>query len=134
MIFRDPTCPYGAVVVGAGHRATLVLVVAAIYSSANSITRPIDMMTRAAKSIVENADQEDVFSNVNAENFRGGNDEIGDLVNEFKTMVSGIGDTTSGAANTRAANTRVIQQAKRYGPNPLMVGTVIGVETNVLLG
>merc|ERR1719473_421094 len=87
--------------------ATLVLVVAAIYSSANSITRPIDMMTRAAKSIVENADQEDVFSNVNAENFRGGNDEIGDLVNEFKKMVSGM----KPEEGEDAAVARVIQQA-----------------------
>merc|ERR1711939_469855 len=71
-----------------------------IVTQASHITRPIQIMTNAAQSIVNNADSEDVFEHVQSDQLRGGNDEIGDLVEEFKAMVSGLGKKDEAAAAT----------------------------------
>ena len=46
---------------------------------AGGICRPVAAMTEAARSIVDNADSEDIFASVNTERLRAGDDEIGDL-------------------------------------------------------
>merc|ERR1711939_501750 len=71
---------------------TMLLVTAIIVTQASHITRPIQ--------IVNNADSEDVFEHVQSDQLRGGNDEIGDLVEEFKAMVSGLGKKDEAAAAT----------------------------------
>merc|ERR1712093_768616 len=60
--------------------ATMLLVTAIIWTQATHITRPIQIMTNAAQSIVNNADSEDVFEHVRSDQLSGDNDEIGDLV------------------------------------------------------
>ena len=80
--------------------ATMLLVTAIIWTQATHITRPIQIMTNAAQSIVNNADSEDVFEHVRSDQLSGDNDEIGDLVSEFKAMVSGLGKKDEAAAAT----------------------------------
>jgi len=79
---------------------TMLLVTAIIVTQASHITRPIQIMTNAAQSIVNNADSEDVFEHVQSDQLRGDNDEIGDLVQEFKAMVSGLSKKDEAAAAT----------------------------------
>ena len=80
--------------------ATLLFFALVVRAQAAHICRPVAAMTEAARSIVDNADSEDIFASVHTERLRADDDEIGDLVTEFKAMVTGLSKKDEAAAAT----------------------------------
>ena len=79
---------------------TFLLFALVVREQAAHICSPVAAMTDAARSIVDNADSEDIFASVNTERLRADDDEIGDLVTEFKRMVTGLSKKDEAAAAT----------------------------------
>jgi hypothetical protein len=79
---------------------TLLAFARIVVAQASHICRPVAAMTEAARSIVDNADGEDIFASVNTDRMRAADDEIGDLVTEFKAMVTGLSKKDEAAAAT----------------------------------
>eukprot|EP01045_Picozoa_sp_COSAG04_P009509 COSAG04_NODE_552_length_12696_cov_3.047154_4_plen_166_part_00 len=101
--------------------STLVLITIALFSLANVITKPIVTMSKVAGQISNSVFDDDEQGAVNTKkalenltNTKQKPDEIGDLLQEFIKMVSGLTNDGGGGGGPAA------DPAVTYPPNPLL--------------